>query len=144
MNLKRFLPGARAQATPALTDVEDSQFQVGQKWNYQTRPQDLGATFTIVKVEATEKLGTVVHISLSGLKLKNAHHPTGWSETVAHMPFSEDAIARSVTDLVERNAPLPEFQDGYDEWRKAFEAGRGGVFTLTVAEAVGGMEAAMG
>ena len=144
MNLKRFLPGARPQVAPALADTTDSQFRVGQQWNYRTRPQDAGATLVVVKVEASTKLGTIVHISLSGLKHKNPHHPGGLSETVAHLPFSEAALAQSVTDLVEANAPLPEFVDGYNQWRNAFDAGRAGVFSISVAEAVSGMEAAMG
>lgn len=143
MNLKRFLPGARANAAPVLADVTDAKFRVGQSWNYQTRPHDVGSTFTIVKVEASEKLGTIVHISLRGLKLKNPHHPNQWSDTVSHMPFSLAAVERSVTDLAEENVALPDFQEGYDQWRLAFDAGRGGVFTLAVAEAVEGMEEAM-
>lgn len=144
MNLKRFSFGARGNAAPALTDAPNSKFKVGQVWNYRTRPEDVGSTFTVVKVEESEKLGVIVHISLGGLKFKNPHHPSGFSETVSHMPFSETAIEDSVTTMVRDGADLPEFEDGYAEWRRAFDAGKAGVFTITVAEAVGGMEAAMG
>jgi len=35
---------------------------------------------------------------------------------------------------------LPNFQDGYQEWRDAFEAGRAGIYTITLAETVKVME----
>jgi hypothetical protein len=47
------------------------------------------------------------------------------------MPFAREAIERSVTKL-ERRELFPDFQDGYNEWRNAC----GGVYTITVAEAV--------
>jgi hypothetical protein len=40
-------------------------------------------------------------------------------------------LDRSVTKLL-KNGPVPEFQEGYDEWRKAC----GGFYTITVAEAI--------
>jgi hypothetical protein len=40
-------------------------------------------------------------------------------------------MERSVTKVL-KDGEVPEFQDEYDEWRKAC----GGVYTITVAEAV--------
>jgi len=36
---------------------------------------------------------------------------------------------------------LPDYEEGYGMWRKAFEAGKAGIYTITVAEAVDVMEA---
>jgi hypothetical protein len=44
------------------------------------------------------------------------------------MPFAEPAMERSVTTLAGAKVSLPSFQEGYDEWRRAFDAGKGGVF----------------
>jgi len=60
-----------------------------------------------------------------------------------HLPFSEAAIEKSVTALLADSAPLPAFEDGYREWRTAYEAGEAGVFTVSVAEAVSFIEAAL-
>jgi len=38
---------------------------------------------------------------------------------------------------------LPDFQEGYDTWRQAFDSGQGGVFSITAAEAVDYMEQAL-
>jgi hypothetical protein len=113
---------------------------VGDQWTYRTRPGEGSSTLTIGKVETTPKLGVVVHVSLAGVRIKNSHAPTGYSETIAHMPFAEAALDKSVTALV-TTAPVPlAFADGYGEWRRAFDAGKAGAFTITVSEGVDFME----
>jgi hypothetical protein len=48
------------------------------------------------------------------------------------MPFSEEALDASITELVGPTSELPDFEDGYLIWRQD----QGGVFTITVAEAI--------
>lgn len=48
------------------------------------------------------------------------------------MPFTRDAIERSVVKVAKEDGPVPDFNEGYDEWRRAC----GGVYTITVAEAI--------
>lgn len=51
---------------------------------------------------------------------------------IPHLPFKERAIQQSVTKLV-RQLPLPpEFQEGYDTWKKAYVAGQAGAFETGV------------
>jgi hypothetical protein len=126
-----------------LSDVSNAKYHVGEQWTYRTRAGEESSTLTIGKVEATPKLGVIVHVSLAGLRIKNSHAPTGYSETVAHMPFAEAALAKSVTALVTTASVPPAFADGYAEWRRAFDAGKGGVFTITVSEGVDFMEHAL-
>jgi len=45
-----------------------------------------------------------------------------------------------VTKLIETAKRLPDYEDGYDEWRKAFDKGKAGVFTITVKESIDVME----
>jgi hypothetical protein len=40
-------------------------------------------------------------------------------------------------------AALPAFEDGYHEWRSAFDQGKAGVWTSEVSEAIAGMESAL-
>ena len=50
-----------------------------------------------------------------------------------HMPFSEDAVRRSVNGLERSDASVTAtFRSGYKEWKSA----NGGVFTITIPEAV--------
>ena len=111
-------------------------FAPGQVWTYQTRVGEEQSTLTIVRVETLPKLGMVVHVSLNGLRVKNPQAPGGRSATIGHLPFSAEAVQKSVVRKVRDGAPLPSFEEGYREWRRAVDGGRGGVFTTSVAEAV--------
>jgi protoporphyrinogen oxidase len=130
---------AMTTETP-ITEATDSKYKAGQVWSYKTRPQEPNSTLTVVKVESGGKLGTIVHISLQGLKVKNARQKDGFSDTISHLPFSEKAIDQSVVELVKADATLPAYEDGYKQWKQAFDAGKGGIFTITVKEAVEGIE----
>lgn len=112
-------------------EATDSKFHPGQVWNYKTRRNEEKSTLTILKIESLPKLGVIVHIRVDGIRL---HNCTGGPEpnNFAHMPFTRDAIERSVVKVAKENGPVPDFQEGYDEWRRAC----GGVYTITVAEAI--------
>jgi hypothetical protein len=114
----------------APTEIKDSKFRPGQVWQYKTRPDEKNSTVTILKVESVPKLGTILHVRVENIRLKNCTGGTE-SEKFEHMPFAREAIERSVTKLV-RESDVPDFQSGYDEWRKAC----GGVYTISVARAV--------
>jgi hypothetical protein len=120
---------------------DSRRFEAGDVWSYHARPGEPDSTLTVLRVDH-EEVGTIVHIRVDGLRIPNPHHPAGVSGEIMHMPFAEDAVARSVTERVASGAPVPE-EGGYDEWRRAFDAGEAGVFTLTVAEAVEVMEQAI-
>jgi len=126
-----------------LKDTTESKFKVGQQWSYQTRPGEEKSFFIVVKVENNAKLGNIVHIAVRNLKMHNPRSPDGFSEDVDHMPFSEEALNRSAVKILKEKVDLPHFKDGYQEWRDAFDAGRAGVYTITLAEAVKIMEATL-
>jgi hypothetical protein len=52
------------------------------------------------------------------------------------MPFSRAAVESSITTLLQDSVALPDFEEGYQEWRKA----HGGVFTVSVLEGLEFME----
>jgi hypothetical protein len=121
----------KSRPCPAPTEIKDSKFRPGQVWQYKTRPGEEESTITILKVETLPKLGTIVHVRVEKIRLRNC---TGGPEPdkFEHMPFARDAIERSVTKLV-REKKVPDFSDGYEQWRNAC----GGVYTISVAEAIG-------
>jgi hypothetical protein len=129
--------GCSASSTrPRLVDVRDPTYTPGQVWAYRTRPGEDSSTLTILKVERADTLGTIVHVSVSGLAIRNPGAPDGVIHEASHLPFAKEAVDRSVVRRLRAAGPLPAFQQGYDEWRRAFDAGKGGIFTITVAEAV--------
>jgi hypothetical protein len=115
---------------PTPEVAKDSKFVPGQIWAYKTRKKEESSTLTILKVEEIPKLGTIIHIRVDKIRLRNC---TGGPEPdkFEHMPFTRDAVERSVTKMI-REGDIPDFREGYDEWRKAC----GGIYTITVAEAV--------
>lgn len=52
------------------------------------------------------------------------------------MPFAEAAIDQSVTTRAAVGVSLATEDEGYEEWRRAFDAGEAGIFTVSVAEGV--------
>jgi hypothetical protein len=113
--------------------LNHSKYHAGERWSYKTRPGEESSTFVIGGVEPAAKEGAVVHISVEGLKLSGPDGKT--LDHIGHMPMSQDAVDQSVTHLVGQNAlPTADYSAGYDYWKAA---GSGGVFAMTVQQAVG-------
>jgi len=122
---------AKDKTCTAPEPVTDSKFRPGQIWRYKTRPGEEKSFFTILRIESLPKIGTIIHIRVDKIRL---HNCTGGPEpeNFQHMPFRLDAIERSATKIEKESSDIPDYKDGYDEWRNAC----GGVYTITVAEAV--------
>lgn len=121
-----------------------SRFEAGQVWSYHTRPGEEDSRLTVVKVESHDKLGNIIHIRVEGVAQKNPHAPDGVSRVIHHMPFAEEAVSKSVVELLAGDAPIPmSFEEGYNIWKQSFDKGKAGVFTLTVAESISFCETAL-
>jgi hypothetical protein len=109
----------------------DPKFHAGQIWKYRARPGDDQSFITILRVEKVAGFGTILHVRVDKIRLQNC---TGGPEpeTIEHMPFARDAVDRSVTKLEKESSEIPDYRQGYDEWRRSC----GGVYAITVAEAV--------
>lgn len=135
---------ATALATTARDRPSKPAFHPGQIWWFTPRPGEEGATLTILKLEATAKDGPLVHVRLSGVRIRNPQAPEGFSVAVEHLPFREEAIARSVIRPAGQARQMPEFEEGYRAWRSAYDAGQASVFGITVAEALTRIERELG
>lgn len=120
-----------------FTDTNKSEFKVGQVWNYKSRPSEDSSTLIILKVETAPGWKTIIHVGVTGLKIKT---PKNTQDTIPHLPFDEAAIKNSVTTKAADNGKPTDFQEGYGLWRDAASSGKGGVFTISVAEAVATIE----
>jgi hypothetical protein len=120
---------AKHSAESTASEKSASKFRAGQVWAIHTPSGQPNARLTVLRVEDGGQLGPIVHIALSEVSYGNGQ------TTIQHLPFAESAVERSVTNLEVASAPLPPFDEGYRLWREAFDAGKAGVFTITVAEA---------
>ncbi|WP_081162548.1 hypothetical protein [Niastella populi] len=118
------------------------QFKVGQVWKYNNRPGEDSSTLTILKTEKYEN-DTIIHIRVDGIKLHNPSIAGGYSDFIGHLPFSQNTISKSVTRLVEQNNNLPDFSEGYNQWKEAWDSGKGGYWTVDLKDAIEGMDSVM-
>ncbi len=124
-------------------DTNADKFKVGQVWKFDNRVGEDSATLTILKIEKYEKGDTIIHIRVDGLKMYNPKVASGYSNDIGHLPFSKKAIEKSVTKLVGQNDDLPDFSDGYNQWKEAWDNGTGGYWTVNLKEAIEGVDSAM-
>jgi hypothetical protein len=117
------LIGGISMAAGAPSQKHD--FAPGQVWTFHLDPGEPAATLTILKVETLEKLGDVVHISVSAVRVP------GGVTGIGHLPMSRSALDRSVVKLVGTEDRPPDL-GGYETWKSA----KGGVFTTSVSEAM--------
>ncbi|MBB6099341.1 hypothetical protein HNR42_002782 [Deinobacterium chartae] len=123
-----------------MLEPAHSRYVAGQVWSYHTRPGEEESVLRVLKAETHRTLGTIVHVSLEGLDLRGPGGTPGSS--IGHLPFAEQALEASVTELLGHD-PYPHGDgEGYRIWRDAFERGEAGVWTLPVAEALSALEQA--
>ena len=118
-----------------LKDGPDQKFRVGDVWDYQTRKGEERSRITILKVDESPELGTIVHIAVNNVRLSNCHGGPE-PESVPHMPFAREALEVSVAKKVASAQPLPDYEEGYRQWREAYEEKRAGIYIVRVADAV--------
>jgi hypothetical protein len=74
--------------------IVDSTYKPGQVWSYKTRPGEASSTITILRVEATPKLGTIIHVRVDDIHFsscKGGPAPT----SLAHAPFARRRSIRA-------------------------------------------------
>ena len=66
-------------------NLEKPELKSGQVWKYNTRKGEEKSRVLILKVEQNDKGETVIHIAVSGLKIKNPQKEIGISEEIGHL-----------------------------------------------------------
>lgn len=113
-----------------------TKFAVGQVWAYSTRDHESDSRITIVRLDEDAEYGNIIHIYISDIEIPNADAPGGKITHITHMPYSEEALESSVTELECVTNDLPDYQEGYRLWREDFENSEVGVFDVLVAQAI--------
>ena len=124
-------------------DINSDRFKVGQVWKFDNRIGEDSATLTILKIEKYEKGDTIIHIRVDGVKMYNPKVASGYSNDIGHLPFSQKSIEKSVTKLVGQKDRLPDFSEGYSQWKEAWDNGKGGYWTVKIKEAIEGVDSIM-
>jgi len=123
-------------AMPFLTHA--AELRPGQVWSYKTRPGEAASTLTVLKIEQYKDLGQVVHLRVDRIQIQNPLKGNVVTD-IPHLPFKELAVRQSITKLVHQVPSVPEFQEGYDTWKKAYLQGQAGAFETTVSATLDAM-----
>lgn len=125
-------------------DKPTPKFEPGQVWQYKTRPDEEASKLTVVKVDPDEKLGSIVHVQIKDLAIKNPKARGGYERELPLVHFSEKALGASVTTM-DSTGPVPTgWDERYKHWKAAFEKGETGVWSAPVAEAIASLERVYG
>lgn len=112
--------------------------RAGQVWAYEARPGESDSVLTILRIERYSDLGTVVHVRVDGIHMVNPLKG-GAITNIPHLPFKELAVQRSVTRLLRTSATVPDFREGYNTWKAAYQAGQAGAFDMPVRDVLNAM-----
>lgn len=126
----------------SCTKKDNMKYNVGQEWKYKTRPGEENSILKILKIEEYPATGKVIHISINGLKMKDPQHLKGIADKISHLPITEEALDQSVISIKNDTRQMPDSTetDGYSYWKKEFDKGNAGVFSIPVSEIVNVME----
>ena len=129
--MHKFLTSVIAIAS-LLTLGAAPDFEAGQVWAYKTRPGEEESTLLINKVEDDPRLGQIYHISISKVRLSG--NTLTLSSELPHLPVSLQTLRLSCTTLIRQSDPNPMYLPGYRLWRQAFDTGRAGIYTISIAD----------
>lgn len=124
-----------------MSTANAQNYAEGQLWSYKARPGEQNSTLLINKVESDPKLGAIYHISVLGVSVKNPRVPSGVTHELPHFPVSKQTLEASCVKLVGQSKSNSSYLDGYAEWKRAFDQGRAGIFTIPVSDIIGIVEA---
>jgi hypothetical protein len=109
----------------------NNQYEVGQIWEYETSTGEEKSTLTIVNIEKNNLDGTIINVYINNLKIKNQAVKNGISDTIQHLPFGIKSINNSVTKLIGFTKTLPDYNEGFNEWKSLYDIGEAGIFDIT-------------
>ena len=109
----------------------NNQYEVGQIWEYETRTGEEKSTLTIVNIEKNKLDDTIINVYINNLKIKNQAVKNGISDTIQHLPFGIKSINNSVTKLIGFTKTLPDYNEGFNEWKSLYDIGEAGIFDIT-------------
>jgi hypothetical protein len=132
--MRKFLAAVGLLLIMGASNARD--YAVGQVWTYHVKPGDEGSTLQINKVEQDPKLGAIFHISVFGLRITNPRVAGGILTELPHLPVSKETLDKSVESLSHASARPVAYEEGYAHWKREFDAGRAGIYTISVAEIV--------
>lgn len=118
------------------TSIQAREYLAGQLWSYEARPGDDKSLVLIDLVESAPDKSAIYHVSVLGAHIPTRRGGPRLETDLPHFPVSKETLDKSLLELVGKRSPHESFRAGYDIWRSAFDDGRAGIFTISIAEIV--------
>jgi hypothetical protein len=125
-----------------MEESTTSKYHPGEEYSFGGRPGDDQPRFLVLRVDHHKKMGNIVHLTITGIHLKNPKAPSGYFDKIAHFPIAEISLDKSDPKLLRSGAPLPDFKSAYQEWRMPFDEGKAGIWSNPLALCLQSMERA--
>ena len=134
-----FLVLGMTTACPQKSEGETTPLKEGQVWKYETRSGEESSRVVIIKIEENENTGTIVHVAIDNIRIRNPAEPTGWKYKIGHLPVDERALRKSLV-APDGQDFRPRDMTGYTKWKEAFQQGKAGVWSLSLADSLQTLE----
>lgn len=107
------------------------ELKVGQSWYFDAAQE---AFLYVLRIEELVPNVKFCHIAIEATQIKG---PDGkMINKIGHLPFEYQSVVNSVTIMRNENDQLPDFEEGYQQWRTEFDKGKAGVYNIPVAESI--------
>ena len=120
--------------------ANSQEFEVGQAWTYNTRAQEPNSYIQIMQIDEGPSEDRIISIFVSNLKMKITNSPEEFIDTLPHIPVSEKILRNNVIDLTNSATEPAISRNGYQTWKKEFELGKAGWWTIEIKEIVANVE----
>lgn len=111
----------------------ENNIKKGQIWSYKTREGEDDSRLIILNSE-TLNAEEIIHIRISNLKIKDLITGEVIADSIEHLPISKDKFMQSVLKI--EGKTHVELEEGYFSWKRAFESGKAGIWSVEVKEVV--------
>jgi hypothetical protein len=109
--------------------------KVGQKYSFSIEGDHPSPHFIVCAIDY-EQSTEIASIFIGGLNFRNDLSETGYGHEIHHAPVQVQSLLDSNPVLVSENVDIPDFHEGYQAWKEAFESGEAGCFAVPVADVV--------
>ena len=84
-----------------LDESKDQKFQVGDIWEYKTRPGEERSRITILRIENSPKVGIIVHVAVDNLTWLDCENKA-FAQSIPHMPFGRARLKPALPSALPR------------------------------------------
>jgi hypothetical protein len=118
----------------SLAAARERIYARGEVWRCRARPWEPEANVQICRIDVEPGVGEIYHVGISGVRVRN---PGGRFETysrIPHVPVLRSVLDGSCLDFRFTTILDSDYRRGYLAWRAAFDQGRAGVFSISIAD----------